>query len=339
MKVRDTVRTLMTQGKGILAADESPNTIGNRFTLHGIENTEETRRTFRELLFTTPGVERYLSGAILHEETFAQAMHDGTPFTQFLFTRNILAGIKVDTGLEREREWPDGGVTQGLEGLGDRLRGYKAQGAYFTKWRATAAVDMPLGAPSVRENAARMAAYAEAALNEGLVPMVEPEVLMDGTHSASQAEDALVEVISVFVDALHARSVDLKNIILKTSMAVSGIDATVRATPDEVAERTVRALTAAVPDEIGGVAFLSGGQTPEEAAANLNAISRTEPLPWDITFSFSRALQQPVLERWGGKAENASDAQSIFLERVSLAVLADAGGYSKSQEEGALGDL
>lgn len=336
MKVRETVQHLLRQGRGILAMDESERTIGPRLAAVGVESTPETRRAFRELLLTTPGIEEYLSGVILYDETFRDAMSDGTPFTEFLTARDIFVGIKVDEGLEHDPQF-GGEVTKGLDGLKKRLDEYATHGARFTKWRAPIAVGTPPGAPHVREQASRLAAYAEEVLSAGLVPIIEPEVLMDGAHSAAEAEETMVETLSTVVDALGVRDIALKHVILKTSMAVSGSEAGVRALPSEVAERTVRALVAAVPEDIGGVVFLSGGQTPEEATANLNAIARLEPLPWDITFSFSRALQAPAMERWAGKSENIPEAQSIFLERLSLARAADAAGYSATEEESSLG--
>lgn len=336
MKVRETVRSLMRQGKGILAADESTRTITERFEALGIQSTEDTRRAYRELLFTTPGVERYLSGVILYDETIRQALSNGTPFPQYLISNNIHVGIKVDQGTAPDAQFEGGEVTKGLEGLRARMKEYADLGAVFTKWRAVARVGQPPGSPAMRENASRLAAYAEDALSEGLVPLVEPEVLMEGAHTAAEAENALLETLSVVVDALHIRDIDLSHVIIKTAMAVSGKDATERAAPEEVAERTVRALTTSLPDELGGVVFLSGGQTPEEATVNLNAIARVEPLPWDITFSFSRALQNPALEVWKGDEANWADAQAAFLERVTLATAADAAGYSKAQEESSL---
>jgi fructose-bisphosphate aldolase class I len=335
MKIHDTLKSLMHQGKGILAADESTTTCAERFRAHGIESTPETRRAYRELLLTTPGIEEYLSGVIFFDETIRQTLSDGTPFPEYLFARNILVGIKVDEGIRHDAQF-DGSVTEGLSGLHERLKEYASLGATFTKWRATVPVGTPPGARHVREDASRIAAYAEAVLSEGLVPIVEPEVLMHGSHRASDAEQTLTETMAAVVDALHARDINLRHVLVKTAMAVSGDSALERASPVEVAERTVRALTASLPEEIGGVAFLSGGQAPEEAAANLNAIARLEPLPWDITFSFSRALQEPALARWGGRSDNTAEAQSIFLERLSLAVAADAGGYSESQEERSL---
>lgn len=338
MKVRETVHHLMRQGKGILAADESTHTITERFAALGIDSTEDMRRAYREMLLTTPGMEECLSGVIFYDETIREAMSDGTPFVEYLFSRDVYAGIKVDEGLAHDPQF-GGEVTKGLDGLRGRLKEYVGLGARFTKWRATVTVGTPPGAPYVRENASRLAVYAEEAIAEGLAPIVEPEVLMHGSHSAEEAEETMVETLSTVIDALHARDIDLRNVILKTSMAVSGSDAAVRAGPAEVAERTVRALVASLPEELGGVVFLSGGQSPEEATANLNAIARLEPLPWDITFSFSRALQNPALERWAGKSDNIPEAQSLFLERLSLARAADAAGYSASEEGSALGTV
>lgn len=336
MKVRDTVRTLMRQGRGILAADESTKTITERFEALGIPSNEDTRRAYREMLFTTPGAEQFLSGVILYDETIRQAMSDGTPFTDYLLSRSIQVGIKVDQGTGPDAQFAGGDITKGLEGLRHRMAEYRALGATFTKWRAVATVGSEPGNPAMRENASRLAAYADDALNEDLVPIVEPEVLMVGTHSAEETESALVETLSVVVDALHARDLDLKNIIVKTAMAVSGADALERADAAEVAERTVRALTAALPEEMGGVVFLSGGQSPQEATENYNAIARLEPLPWPITFSFARALQGPAMEAWKGSVENIAEAQAQFIERLSLVAQADAAGYSPQEEESSL---
>jgi fructose-bisphosphate aldolase, class I len=332
MKIRETVLSLMRQGRGILAADESSKTFDARLQERGIPQTEEMHRAFRELLFTTPGIENYLSGVILYDETIRQALVDGTPFADYLIQRNIHVGIKVDQGLVSDPQFDGGEVTKGLEGLPDRLKEYKELGATFTKWRAVTTVGTPPGSPAMRENASRMAAYAEAVLAEGMVPIVEPEVLMEGVHTAAEAEDQIAETLAVVVDALHARDIELKNVIIKTAMAVAGSDTT-PVPPEEVAERTVRALTTALPEEIGGVVFLSGGQSPEEATANLNAIARLEPLPWDITFSYSRALQNPVMDLWQGQTDTIAEAQAKFSERLALAVAADAAGYSKTQEE------
>lgn len=331
--MKETVKNMMEQGKGVLAADESTGTADKRLSAVGIDTTEDNRRRYRELLLTTPGIEKYLSGVILYDETMRQATSDGVLFPQYLASKEILTGIKVDEGLE---DVPGGQVTKGLEGLKERMSEYKSLGASFTKWRAVARVGDGYADPVIKENAKRLAEYASIVQEFHMVPMVEPEVLMDGTHSAEDAEGAIIETVAIVFDALKEAGVSLPETVLKTSMAVSGKDAEERADENEVAERTVRALTTAVPKETGGVVFLSGGQTPEEAATNLNAIARMEPHPWPITFSFSRALQLPVLEAWRGLDETKDEAQAIFLKRVTLAVAADAGGYSESMESSAL---
>lgn len=326
---RDIIKTLMTQGKGILAADESSATADQRFNALSIPATEENRRTYRELLFTTPGIEQYLSGVILFDETIRQTSHANVPFSVLLAEKNILSGIKVDQGLE---EGHGGQVTKGMTDLSLRLGEYKNLGATFTKWRAVARVGDGFADPAIKENAQRLASYATVVLESGMVPMIEPEVLMEGTHSAEAAEGALIETLAIVFDALLRAKIDPTQVILKTSMAVSGASAEFRADAKEVAERTVRALKTSVPENIGGVVFLSGGQAPEEATANLNAIARLEPHPWPVTFSFSRALQEPVLATWAGDSEMYDEAQAIFLKRLSLNAVADAGGYAPGME-------
>ena len=331
-QMNNTVKKMMEQGKGILAADESEKTVGKRFEKVGIENTEENRRRFRELLFTTPGIERYISGIILHDETMRQKTGE-LLFPEYIDSLGILSGIKVDGGLEDV----DGGqVTKGLDGLKERLNEYKSMGASFTKWRAVARVGDGYADPVIKENAKRLAEYASIVQEFHMVPMVEPEVLIDGTHSAEETEGAIIETVAIVFDSLKEAGVEIPNVILKTSMAVSGKSAEVRADAKEVADRTVRALTTAVPHDTGGVVFLSGGQTPEEAVSNFNEIARMEPHPWPITFSFSRALQEPAIGEWKGSEENVDESQAVFLKRITLAVSADSGGYSESMENGAL---
>ncbi|MEK7613981.1 MAG: class I fructose-bisphosphate aldolase [Patescibacteria group bacterium] len=325
----NTVSALMQQGKGILAADESSATADKRFASVNVPSNEENRRKYRELLFTTPGAEQYLSGVILFDETIRQMSSDGTTFPQLLLSKNILPGIKVDQGLE---DVPGGQVTKGLEGLATRLQEYKNFGASFAKWRAVARVGDGYGDPAIKENAKRLAEYARVCHELDIVPIVEPEVLMEGIHSAEDAEGALIESLAIVYDALKEKNVDITKVILKTSMAVSGKSADMRAASHEVAERTVRALRTTVPENAGGVVFLSGGQTPIEATANLNAIARLEPHPWPITFSFSRALQEPVLSTWAGNQEMWDEAQAAFLKRLTLNVAADAGGYTPNME-------
>jgi len=332
MTLHETAKALVRQGKGILAADESSATCDKRFEALGIPANEESRRAYRELLFTAPGIEKFLSGVILYDETIRQVASDGTMFHELLSAKGVLVGIKVDQGLAEDTNNQGGKVTKGLEGLANRLQEYKSMGAVFAKWRAVANVTDKPGDASTRENASRLAAYAATCHEKGFVPIIEPEVLMDGLHTAAQAEDAIVEVLSVVFDALESREVDMKGVILKTSMAVTGKDNPLRAEPREVAERTVRALRAAVPDRLAGVVFLSGGQSSVEATANLDAMAKMEPLPWPITFSFSRALQGPSLQAWLGSSDNVPEAQAALINRLSLAVAADAGAYSKEME-------
>lgn len=329
----ETVRALMKQGKGILAADESSPTCNKRFNALGIAETETMRRAWRELLFTTPGVEGYISGVILFDETLRQTASNGKLFSELLAEKDILAGIKVDQGLE---DVEGGQVTKGLDTLAERLDEYALMHAAFTKWRAVAKVGDGYGDQVIKENAIRMAEYARLAQSKGFVPIVEPEVLMEGSHSAEDAEGTIIESVAIVFDTLKSASVEIPHVILKTSMAVSGKEAPDRAAATEVGERTVRALKTAVPADVGGVVFLSGGQSPQESCANLNAIARVEPLPWPITFSFSRALQSEAMAEWKGSDESLDEAQSLFLKRVTLAVAADAGAYSPGMESSIL---
>lgn len=329
----EVVHALMKQGKGILAADESNATANKRFATLGIAETDDNRRRWRELLFTTPGIEGYISGVILYDETLRQTASSGKLFSELLAEEDVLVGIKVDQGLE---DVEGGQVTKGLDTLAERLDEYALMHAAFTKWRAVAKVGDGYGDQVIKENAIRMAEYARLAQSKGFVPIVEPEVLMGGSHSAEGAEGAIIETVAIVFDALKSASVEIPHVILKTSMAVSGKEAPDRAAATEVGERTVRALKTAVPADVGGIVFLSGGQTPREACANLNAIARVEPLPWPVTFSFSRALQQEAMAEWAGKDENLDEAQALFLKRVTLAVAADAGAYAPGMESGVL---
>ncbi len=326
MSPHEIVRLLMQQGKGILAADESTETITKRFTALGIPSNEETRRAYRELLFTTPGIEKYISGVIFYDETMRQSESHGLIFPQYVASKNILVGTKVDKGIE-------GGVTNGLEGLEERLIEYKSLGTVFTKWRMVSKVsggDAPL-----TQNIENAVSYATIVQKNGMVPIVEPEILIEGPHTAEEAEQALSRTLAPLMEKLQ-NACDLPGLIIKTSMVTSGSENPLKADPKEVAERTVRALSSAIHSDIGGVVFLSGGQEPEEASKNFNAIARTEPLPWPIAFSFSRALQDPVLALWAGQESLREEAQAQFIERLSLNQLADAGGYSPEMEEKAL---
>jgi fructose-bisphosphate aldolase class I len=327
-ELTDVVHALMQQGKGILAADESNDTCNKRFAKLGIPEVDDNRRRWRELLFTTPGIEEYISGVILYDETIRQSASSGRLFSEVLADNDILVGIKVDQKFD---EVSGGQVTKGLDTLAERLDEYASLHAAFTKWRAVTAIGMTT-TEVITENAKRMAEYARVAQSKGFVPIVEPEVLMDGAHTCEDAEGALIETVAILFDALSKAGAEIPHLILKTSMAVSGKDTPDRAAPAEVAERTVRALATAVPAHTGGVVFLSGGQSPQESCANLNAIARVEPLPWPITFSFSRALQSEAMAEWAGKDENLDESQALFLKRITLAVAADAGAYSSGME-------
>lgn len=331
--LHQTVRALLEDGKGILAADESVDTMNARLEERGILPSIENRRRYRELLFSTPGIERFLSGVILFNETIRDTLTSGATVPNALMERGILVGIKVDEGLE---PWEGGKATKGLAGLAERVRDYHSLGAVFTKWRSVSVVGDGYADPATRENAKRIAEYARVVQAEGLVPIVEPEVLMEGAHDAEGTEAALIETLAITIDELQAARIDIGGMIIKTAMAVSGSHAAERANPAEVAERTVRALKTALPESVGGVVFLSGGQSPEEACSNLNAIARLEPLPWPITFSFARALQAPALAEWGGNEENVDEAQALFLKRISLAASAGAAAYSSDLENSAL---
>lgn len=324
---------LVSKGKGILAADESEGTCGKRFDLYGIEKTSDKRRAWRELLFTSPEIEKGLSGVILFDETLRQKSSDGRLFGELLAERGILAGIKVDQKTEPLSGSPEEEVTKGLDGLPERLAEYAKMGAKFTKWRAVIRIGEGLPTKEcLRENAKRMADYAKAAQEAGLVPIVEPEVLLDGTHTMERCEDAVKETLAATFSALKESKVDLKGLILKTSMVLSGKNSGKKDSAKEVAEATVRALTASVPTDVAGIVFLSGGQTPVQATENLNEMAKIPGKPWPLTFSYSRALQDSVMAAWQGKEENVKKAQEIFRKRVLAAAAASEGKYKSEME-------
>ncbi len=325
-------QALVTEGKGILAADESDATCGKRFLKYGIPNIPEMRRKWRELLFATPGIETGLSGVILFDETIRQKTGTGVPFPALLKNRGILTGIKVDQKTEPFAGSPAEEVTKGLEGLSARLAEYKKLGASFTKWRAVIRIGIGLPtAACIRENAKRLAAYALASQQAGLVPLLEPEVLLDGTHTLARCEEVLTETLRVVFDEVKKTGCDVSGLILKSSMALPGNASGEQASPKEIAEATLRALTASVPREVSGIVLLSGGQTPEEATIRLNKIVKTASAagrtPWRLSFSFSRALQGPVLKEWAGNDAKKGSAQAIFAKRVSETARAARGEY------------
>jgi fructose-bisphosphate aldolase class I len=328
-----TASELVAPGKGILAADESSGTIAKRFAQIGVESTEQTRRAYRELLFAAPGVEAFVSGVILFDETIRQRAVDGTPFPELLAGRGMIPGIKVDRGAKPLARTEGETVTEGLDGLRERFAEYRSLGARFAKWRATFSVGA--GRPSdtcVRANAHALARYAALAQDEGLVPIVEPEVLMDGGHSIVESARVTERVLQAVYAELDAQRVDAQGTLLKPNMLLSGYDDAERAGVDEVAERTLDCLYRYVPAAVPGIVFLSGGQTDEDATAHLNAMNLRGPHPWQLSFSYGRALQGPVLRAWQGEAANVEAAQEAFLHRARLNGAARSGSYTPELE-------
>lgn len=315
-------RSLVAPNKGLLAADESAGTADKRLTTYGIKASEEMRRQYRDLFLATPGIEEFLSGVILYKETLEQKANDGTPFATLLHDRDIVPGIKVDEGLEPMAESPDEQVTKGLIGLPERLAEFRFKyHTGFTKWRSVVKIDgdkLPTSLAIV-ENAKRLATYAKYVQETGMVPVVEPEVMLEGTHSRVRAKAVLEDTLATLMTALTNQAVDLSGVILKTSMALSGKDSGRKDTPEEVAIDTVDALTKSVPKNLLGVVFLSGGQTPDQATDNLRAIAQEgqkKGASWPLSFSYARALQEEGLAIWGGKAENIPAAREAFLARL-----------------------
>jgi len=320
-------KKLVVDGKGILAADESFSTLEKRFQKIGIESTEENRRKYREMLFTTPQIEEYVSGVILFDETVRQHTNAGLSFLGLLNEKGIIAGVKVDEGLEPLVESPEEQVTKGLEHLDEKLKKYAELGIQFAKWRAvfTIGENFPSDA-DMRVDAERLAEYAKICQDNHIVPIVEPEVLMDGSHTQERCYEVTELVLTHVFDELNKRYVDLEGMLLKPNMVIAGMSSTEKNTPEEVAEKTVDCFLKQVPAEVPGIVFLSGGQGEEEAALNLNAINKTgKTHTWKLTFSFGRALQNTALEIWAGKDENVEKAQNIFYERAKRASLASLG--------------
>ena len=334
--LKATIASITAPGKGILAADESTPTITRRFKAIGVDSTDESRRAYRSLLFTAPDADRYLAGVILFEETLGQAADDRTPLVQVLARRGILPGIKVDKGTTPLAGAPGDLVTQGLDGLADRLAAYKAQGARFTKWREVYAIaasnPTPLGISANAEILARYAAICQA---QGLVPIVEPEVLIDGAHTLKRCRDVSEDVLHAVFEALHRHRVDPGFIILKPNMVLPGKDQSDKATPEMVAAATLDVLRRTVPASVPAICFLSGGQDAEDATANLNAINAAAGrAPWVLSFSFARALQDPVMRLWGGAAANVAAAQQVFSHRLRMNSLARDAQWTPAIERG-----
>jgi fructose-bisphosphate aldolase class I len=328
-------QAMVASGKGILAADESTGTIERRFNSIKVENVEENRRAYRDMLFTTKGLGDYISGVILYDETIRQKSSDGTPFVDLLTKNGILPGIKVDIGAKPLPFCPEETVTEGLDGLPKRCAEYVKMGAKFAKWRAVITIgrDIP-SATCVEENAHALARYAAICQEAGLVPIVEPEVLMDGGHTIDRCEQVTEWTLNAVYDALYLNRVKLEESVLKPSMVISGKDCAQQAGVEEVAERTVKILKRTVPGAVAGIVFLSGGQSDEVATAHLNAMNRmfAGRLPWPLSFSYGRALQAPSLKAWKGSASNVSAGQAALLHRSRMNSLACSARYSDKEE-------
>jgi fructose-bisphosphate aldolase class I len=333
-ELQATIAKLVAPGKGILAADESMPTITKRFKALGIESTEETRRAYRSLLFTAPGANEYLAGIILFEETLGQNSDDGTPLTQALTQRGILTGIKVDKGTVPLPGAEGDLVTQGLDGLAERLQAYRAKGATFAKWREVYSIsDRTPTALGIEANAEVLARYAAICQSEGIVPIVEPEVLIDGDHTLERCHEVSEAVLHAVFHALHRHRVSLECIVLKPSMVIPGKDRSPKASPGVVAAATLEVLRRTVPAAVPTINFLSGGQASAEATANLNAMNVPAPhSPWVLSFSFARALQDDAMRTWAGKRENLGAAQAAFCRRARMNSLARHGKWSAALE-------
>lgn len=311
--MEETVQKLLAPGKGILAADESTKTITKRFAALGLTSTPELNKKYREMLFTTPGIENYLSGVILFDESVRQNLH------KVLEEKGIVPGIKVDEGLEPFNQTEEQ-ATRGLETLNSRLKEYAGLGMKFSKWRGVFKInDKFPSKPFYEENLSRMARYAKISQENNIVPIVEPEILLEGNHTTTRCSEILDETLKILFEKLNSEGVDIKNLLVKTSMALPGPESGVKAEPLEVANATLRALKRSVPPEVPGIVFLSGGQTPDEATNNLNEIVKLKgDSPWELSFSFSRAIQEEPMKEWGGKDQNVSSAQEIFLKRLEM---------------------
>jgi len=330
-----TAKALVAEGKGILAADESDGTIKKRFDSIDVESTEENRRAYRDLLFTTEGVEEYISGVILFDETIRQSSADGTPFPKLLDSKGIIPGIKVDQGAKPLALAEGETITEGLDGLRRRLAEYRELGARFAKWRATYSISDTL--PSeycMWTNAHALARYAALCQEAGIVPIVEPEVLMDGGHTIERSFHVTSRVLFAVFTELADQKVQLEGTLLKPNMVLSGYDASERAGVDEVAHETIRCFERHVPAAVPGIVFLSGGQSDEDATAHLNAMNKLGPHPWQLSFSYGRALQAPALKAWVGK--NVEAGQRAFYHRAKMNSAARSGLYAPEMEREAV---
>ncbi len=330
----ETARGMVAQGKGLLAADESAGTCKKRFDSVAVECNEENRRAYRELLFTTPGVQDFVSGVILFDETLKQKARDATPFAEYMRKVGIIPGIKVDGGAQDMALHPGEKVTEGLDGLRKRLQEYFQLGARFAKWRAVITIgkDIPSMA-CIKANSHALTRYSALCQEASIVPIVEPEVLLDGDHTVERCEEVTEATLATLFHELERHGVSLEHVILKASMVVSGKENPRQAGVAEVAERTLRVLKHTVPAALPGVVFLSGGQTDENATAHLDAMNRMGGAPWPLTFSYSRALQNTALKTWRGQAGNVAAAQKAFFHRARMNSLAAKGQWNSNLEK------
>jgi len=332
--LHEIAKALVAEGKGILAADESSGTIKKRFDSIGVESTEENRSAYRDLLFTTEGAEEFISGVILYDETIRQSSADGTPFPKLLESKGIIPGIKVDMGAKPLAGAHEETVTEGLDGLRERLAEYRELGAKFTKWRAV--ISIGDGRPSdyaIWTNAHALARYAALSEEAGLVPIVEPEILMDGGHSIDESYHVTVRTLQAVFTELFDQRVEREGLLLKTNMVVSGYESPDQADLDTVADETIRALRNNVPAAVPGVVFLSGGMSDEDATARLNAMNQRGPHPWELSFSYGRALQAAALKAWQGEPGNVEAAQQAFYRRAKFNGAARTGSYAPEWEQ------
>lgn len=335
-QLKSVATAMIANGKGILAADESSPTIKKRFDKIATESTEKNRQRYREMLFTTPGLADYIGGVILFDETIRQSTSDGVPFAKYLNDLGMIAGIKVDKGAKPLAGFPGEKITEGLDGLRERLKEYVELGAKFAKWRAV--IDIGDGIPtgfSLKANAHALARYAALCQEADIVPIVEPEVIMDGGHDIDRCADVTSRALELVFSELAAHRVELEGIVLKPNMVISGTTAQNRAGPDEVARATLKVLKAHVPAEVPGIAFLSGGQSAEEATEHLAIMNRMGPLPWELSFSYGRALQAPALDAWHGKEAQFKAGQQALIKRAKLNSLAHLGKYQTAMETAA----
>jgi len=329
-------RAMVVKGKGILAADESSGTIKKRFDSIKLESTEAARQTYRDMLFTTAGAAEYISGVILYDETIRQKSLQGEAFPALLGKLGVLPGIKVDTGAKALPGFPGETITEGLDGLRERLIEYRGLGAKFAKWRGV--IDIGSGIPTqfaIDANAHALARYAALCQENGIVPIVEPEVLMDGDHSIERCEEVTSATLAATFAALHSHRIHLEGMILKPNMVISGKKNANRASRQQVAEATVRVLKRYVPAAVPGIAFLSGGQSSDEATEHLSLMNQISNLPWAVTFSYGRALQDASLKAWAGKTETFTAGQKAFFKRAKLNSLATTGKYAAAMEQDA----